>query len=194
MSKSALERMYSERRGDLIRYCEALLLHSPRLRAQAEEIVQEAFLTAWSQWDELKEHPNLIGWMMTTCRNKCQSMSRKERNRQRITGVQVEYDDDAELGRQQDAILRWLEAAEAREKLDNLKAQLSPLEGRVYEAYFVRNGSLKETAERVGAKVDAVNDAVRRIRRKALRMDWLLLLLPAVGTICRCFLEGRMPG
>ena len=39
MSRSVLERIYHERRNDLIRYCEALLLHDPKYRAQAEEII-----------------------------------------------------------------------------------------------------------------------------------------------------------
>ena len=184
MSKSVLERIYHERRNDLIRYCEALLLHDPKYRAQAEEIVQDAFMSAVAQWQQLQNHPNLIGWLMTTCRNKCQSMVRRDKNRRRITGMQVEYNDEDDLtssqhpgadpaiARQQDALLRYLEATEAREKLDALHAQLSPLERKVYDEYFLQHATLKDTAQKLGVNPDAVNDALRRIRRKALKMDW----------------------
>lgn len=202
MSRSVLERIYHERRNDLIRYCEALLLHDPKYRAQAEEIVQDAFMSAIARWEQLRGHPNLYGWLLTTCRNKCQSMVRRDLNRQRITGVQVAYDDEEELSsgkhtgadpaiaRQQDAILRWLEATEAREKLETLQAQLSPLEQRVYAEYFLHGSTLKDAARKLGIKMEAVNDAVRRIRRKALRMEWslLLTLLPLLHILT----EGRL--
>ena len=53
---------------------------------------------------------------------------------------------------------------------------------------------MKETALQLNRKLDAVNDAIRRIRKKALRMDWFLLLSTgpaAFALLCRILEEGR---
>lgn len=194
MSEHKLIRIYTENHVRMIRYCRSLLMNDPKYLPQAEEIVQETYITAWEQRETLINHPNIVGWMMTTCRNKCQSLIRRELNRRSIIGTQVEYDETITVAQQQDAILRWLNALEAREQLAELQRQLTPLEQDVFTRYFCDGRTMKETASQLGRKVDAVNDAIRRIRKKALRMDWSLLLITGPGAmvlLCRILEEGR---
>lgn len=194
MNEHKLIRIYTENHVRMVRYCRSLLMHDPKYLPQAEEIVQETYITAWEMREKLAEHPNIVGWMMATCRHKCQSIVRRDLNRRDILGTQVEYDEAITVAQQQDAILRWLNALEAREQLAELQKQFTPLEQDVFDAYFRDGSSMKETALRLGRKLDAVNDAIRRIRKKALRMDWSLLLTTgpaAFALLCRILGEGR---
>lgn len=185
MSEQKLIRIYTENHARLVSYCRSLLLHDPKYQSQAEEIVQEVYIAAWEQRETLAGHPNAVGWLMTSCKHRCQSMVRRDLNRRDILGRQVEYNEKLALLQQQDAILRWLDTMEAREQLAELQKQLTPLEQSVFDTYFVQGNSMKETAARLERKMDAVNDAVRRIRKKALRMDWALLF--AAGTVAFSF-------
>lgn len=193
MSEHTLVRIYTENHTRLVRYCRTLLLHDPKYQGLAEEIVQEVYITAWEQRDTLAEHPNIIGWLMTCCKHRCQSIVRRDLNRRDILGQQVEYDEKVAISQQQDAILRWLENMDASERLAELQKMLTPLEQSVFDAYFVQGYTMKETASQLGRKMDTVNDAIRRIRKKALRMDWAILLTTgpaAFSLFCRLLEVG----
>lgn len=193
MSEHTLIRIYTENHARLLRYCRSLLLYDPRYQSQAEEIVQEIYISAWEQRDTLAEHPNIVGWLMTCCKHRCQSIVRRDLNRRDILGSQVAYDERITASQQQDAILRWLECMDAREQLAALQKQFTPLEQSVFDVYFVQGKTMKETARRLSRKLDAVNDAIRRIRKKALRMDWAFLLTTgpaAFGLFCRLLGKG----
>lgn len=66
---------------------------------------------------------------------------------------------------------------EAKEILSELANQLTPLEKRVYELYYVQDMTARNTAETLHEKVNAVNDAARRIRKKTLRICQRILLI-----------------
>lgn len=81
------------------------------------------------------------------------------------------------LDRQQDIILRWLNEMEAKEIHVELAGQLTPLEKRVFELYYVQEMTARNTAETLHNKVNTVNDAARRIRKKVLRIFQGLLMM-----------------
>lgn len=193
MVEHILVQIYTENHTRLVRYCRSLLLYDPKYKDLAEEIVQEIFITAWEQRDTLSQHPNIVGWLMTCCKHRCQSVVRRELNRRDIVGQPVEYDEEVASTQQQDAIIRWLENMDAREQLAELQTLLTPLEQSVFDTYFVQGHTMKETASQLGRKMNTVSDAIRRIRKKALRMDWAILLTtgPAAFTLfCRLLEVG----
>lgn len=92
-------------------------------------------------------------------------------------GASVPLADELLLDRQQDIILRWLNEMEAKEILAELADQLTPLEKRVYELYYVQDMTACNTAETLHEKMNTVNDAARRIRKKAFKIYQGLLMM-----------------
>lgn len=177
MDKSFVEMLYEQYLNDLLKYCEILLRYDPKYRQQAEDIVHDVFVVAIQKQDALMHHPNPYRWLAKTCWNKCYTLLRRDLKRRSIVGQQVEYIDGLSVEGQQDAIVRLLHRLDAEDYLDKLYEQLSPLEKAVYPVYFIEDKSLKETAEELGIKVEAINDAIRRIRKKAHRIEWIAFLM-----------------
>lgn len=135
-----------------------------------EDVVQKVVLRAWEKRHKLTQHPNLMGWFVDACKKECNAQLRRNKCQRRKLGVSVPLEDEMLLDRQQDIILRWLNEMEAKELLAELINQLTPLEKRVYELYYEQDMTARNTAEKLHEKVNAVNDAARRIRKKALRI------------------------
>lgn len=142
-----------------------------------EDVVQKVALRACEKREKLIKHPNLMGWFVDACKKKCNAQLRRNKCQRRKLGLSVPLADEMPLDRQQDIILRWLNEMEAKEILVELAGQLTPLEKRVFELYYARDMTARETAEVLHEKVNALNDAARRIRKKALRIYQGLLLM-----------------
>lgn len=177
MDKGFVEMLYEQYLGALLRYCDHLMHFDPKYKQQAEDIVHEVFIVALQKQDVLIRHPNPYRWLALTCRNKCYTILRRDLHRREIVGQPVEYTDGITMVNQQDAIINLLHRLDAEIFLSDLYSRLSPMEKQVFPVYFVERRSLKETAEVLGLKVDTLNNAVSRIRKKALRMNWLTLLV-----------------
>lgn len=177
MDKEFVETLYEKYLESLLKYCEILMRFDPKYTQQAEDIVHDVFIVAIQKQEMLSRHPNPYGWLARTCRNKCYTLLRKDLHRKEIVGQPVEYDDGISMASQQDAIINLLYRLDAEIFLSDLYSKLSPMEKQVFPVYFVEHKSLKETSAELGIKVDALNSAVGRIRKKALRMNWLSLFV-----------------
>lgn len=190
MDKEFVETLYEKHLKDLLQYCDILMRYDPKYTQQAEDIVHDVFIVAIQKQEFLSRHPNPYGWLARTCWNKCYTLLRKDLHRREIVGQPVEYDDGITIADQQDAIINLLYRLDAEIFLSDLYSKLSPMEKQVFPVYFVEHKSLKETAEELGIKVDALNSAVGRIRKKALRMNWLTLFI--YGTPVLAFLRDTL--
>lgn len=61
-----VDALYLELGPGLIRYLRRLLQHSSGL---AEDIAQDAFLILWRRWPDVRNHPNLRGYLFKTARH-----------------------------------------------------------------------------------------------------------------------------
>lgn len=118
-----------------------------------------------------------IGGFSGACKKECNALLRRNMCQRRRLGLSGPLADGLPLDRQRDIILRWLNEMEAKEILVELAGQLTPLEKRVFELYYAQDMTARETAEVLHEKVNAVNDAARRIRKKALWIYQGLLLM-----------------
>lgn len=141
------------------------------------DIVHKVVLRAWEKRKKLAKHPNLMGWFVDACKKECNALLRRCKCQRSKLGLSVPWSDELLLDRQQDIILRWLNEMEAKEILAELSNQLTPLEKRVYELYYVQDMTARNTAETMHEKVNTVNDAARRIRKKALRIYQGMLMM-----------------
>ena len=83
--------------------------------------------------------------------------------------------------KQQDELIQWLRKSEMNELLEELQARLTPLEKSVYHQYYEEDNSAADTADTLGIKRNTVNDAARRIRKKAAGLLFVTLLLCVQG-------------
>lgn len=169
-AENVIEQFYREKSQELVRLCRVMLYMRGLADVDPEDVVQKVVLRAWEKRQKLIQHPNLMGWFVDACKKECNALLRRNKCQRRKLGLSVPLTDELLLDRQQDIILRWLNEIEAKEILTELASQLTPLEKRVYELYYVQEMTARNTAETLHEKVNTVNDAARRIRKKALRI------------------------
>ncbi len=181
MTENSLEAIYQEHLKYLIKVCDIALAGETIDGIGAEDLVHRVFVRAIEKQDKLTGHENLLGWFVSACVKECKAVRTRRGRRQRILGRPVPLEENMTMEEQYDAILRWLNQVEASELLEELKCALSPLEERVYVHYYEQNKTARETADALNLKVNAVNDAARRIRSKAANLKvgtFIFLLCP----------------
>ena len=190
-----IDTFYREKSGELVRFCEVLLHYRTVRGVDAEDIVQRVVVKACEKQNQLAEHPNLMGWFLNACVKECGMLIREGRYQQKHLGWSVPLADDIAVDEQQDAILRWLSHMEVAEFLDELVGELTPLEKSVFDLYYVQDKSAKDTATALELKVNTVNDAARRIRKRASTMKesiFIFFISPILAFICSVLSEGRL--
>ena len=194
MMENLIDEFYQEKSKELVRFCEVILHHRMVNGVDAEDIVQKVVVKAWEKRNKLAAHPNLMGWFYDACEKECLMLMRKEGYQHKHMGWSVPLSENMTVDEQQDTILRWLNHMEAVEFLTELKDGLTPLEQSVYEAYYVQGKSAKDASDALGIKVNTVNDAARRIRRRAAAMrnvTFIFLISPIYKLFCSILGEGR---
>ena len=107
--------------------------------------------------------------------------ARRSRIERRRLGISLPLEPEILIEKQQDELIQWLRKSEMNELLEELQARLTPLEKSVYHQYYEEDNSAADTADTLGIKRNTVNDAARRIRKKAAGLLFVTLLLCVQG-------------
>ena len=170
MSESEITDVYNKMLEDLVRLCRILLNYQMIHGVDAEDIVQRVVLRALEKKEQLANHKNLYGWFINACKLECITLARRSRIERRRLGISLPLEPEILIEKQQDELIQWLRKSEMNELLEELQARLTPLEK-----------SAADTADTLGIKRNTVNDAARRIRKKAAGLLFVTLLLCVQG-------------
>jgi RNA polymerase sigma-70 factor, ECF subfamily len=133
-------------------------------RADADDCVQDALITAWQKLPDLEDPSKVRAWLTTIVSRNATSRMRSRRQADSIDDLEVE---SAEPGPERSAI--------ASSQLDALNAALqtlTPEQRSVWVLKEVGGNSYEEIAEQVGASVATVRGRLARARQALLeRME-----------------------
>ena len=175
MSESEITDVYNKMLEDLVRLCRILLNYQMIHGVDAEDIVQRVVLRALEKKEQLANHKNLYGWFINACKLECITLARRSRIERRRLGISLPLEPEILIEKQQDELIQWLRKSEMNELLEELQARLTPLEKSVYHQYYEEDNSAADTADTLGIKRNTVNDAARRIRKKAAGLLFVTL-------------------
>lgn len=148
-----------------------LLTHEPALRAYArallpkweavDEVIQEASITAWDKFDQLREPEGFLPWAKVIVRYKCLSAVASMRRDRHIfsDGVLEMLADEAEA-------LDEGHHAEAQVALRSCLAEFSERHQELLLAPYAGGGKLKRIAELRGKSANALYKLLGRLREK----------------------------
>jgi RNA polymerase sigma-70 factor (ECF subfamily) len=126
--------------------------------ADAEDITQEVFLTAWRRLPELREDAAVVGWLYRTATNRCLNLLRSRKPTSEIDEAVVASE------RPGDDPLRGAENSAQRAALIDALAQLQPTQRAVWLLREVHGRSYDEIAALVDTTPDAVRGRLARAR------------------------------
>lgn len=133
----------------------------------ADDLVQDVFLLAFSKKEMLEEHPNPGGWLMATAKFACMAYNRGKDVRTEFTNIDDMYDLDDGCDYEQAIVERMreeqlLNAEAARKALDSLGDK----DRHIYFLKYVNHLSSKEISDMTGMTVSSINVRVFRIKEK----------------------------
>lgn len=124
----------------------------------AEDAVQDVFLTAWRRLPQLQEDRAFVGWLYRTTTNRCLNVIRARRPR-----ADVELDERESPNTR----TRPEHAAEVSEQLTALRRALTGLTGEQRACWLLREvhgRSYEEIAQTLGTTIQAVRGRISRAR------------------------------
>jgi RNA polymerase sigma-70 factor (ECF subfamily) len=127
-------------------------------RGDAEDVVQEVFLTAWRRLPQLIEDAAFVGWLYRTTTNRCLNVIRARR-------PQVDVDLEAEVSQRADA--QPEHAAQVSEQMAALTKALQELTPEQRACWLLREvhgRSYEEIGEIVETSGTAVRGRIARAR------------------------------
>ena len=135
-----------------------LALRMTASSADAEDVTQDVFLTAWRRLPELREDAAVVGWLYRTATNRCLNLLRARKPTTEIDETAVACDRPA--GDPQ----RGAESSAQRAALIEALAQLQPTQRAVWLLREVHGRSYDEIAALVDTTPDAVRGRLARAR------------------------------
>ncbi len=158
--------------------------YDPAFNDLIDETLQEVFILAFEQYPVLKDHPNLLGWLMKTCNHRLLPYAQQQRYRQGKKAFSIDDEKAPELADEQDLIEKSLQKQENRQLIDQIILQLSPKEKQVFDAFFVNNQPIAHIAKKQSTSVGAIKALIYRIRQKAKKNNKTFLFF--FVTFCMC--------
>ena len=162
--------------SDRLPYFHLVALRRLNNMADAEDAVQDAFLSAWKNLDKFKGQARMSTWMTVIVMNSARMAARK---RARFFPVSLECrrpaDDSISLletlpdqGLDPETEVR---RHELRQRLAGLADLLSPRLREVVHLCGLRGLSVREAAEELGVSIPAVKSRAMRARSELRRLD-----------------------
>jgi len=133
--------------------------------SSVDDYVQRAFLTLYEQYDEVVNHPNLIGWLNNAAWNCFRDDLRANHNHERIIKDKGHLIPGAVVTVKM-GIEAWLDNDTLECFIKQILLMLTVLEKTVFNSYFIEDYSMAETAEKNGLSLNAVRSAIDRIRKR----------------------------
>ena len=134
-----------------------------------EDVVQETYYEAYRKIEILMEHPNQMGWLYTTAKNKKMKLG-KMRSEQSL--AEVEFDDI-----KTDTIEAKENAYDEIELTETFKASISEEEYEMLRDYYLNGYSSVEVADKYGVDRGVIRMRMTRLKKKLkdnIVLGWLL--------------------
>jgi RNA polymerase sigma-70 factor (ECF subfamily) len=156
---AAFDELYRRHLGPVYA-CAAGIL---RNRQEAEEVVQDTFLTAWQRLSAFHfVDQSALPWLLVTCRYK--SLNRHKQLQRRDRHHSSTPLDEATAGTTVDD--DTFVTAELTASINDAVSQLSALDRQVYELCFVGGMTYTDAARSMGASDGAVRNRLSRLRSR----------------------------
>ena len=159
-----IEALYDRWYDYICQQCYRFVNYEPIRSLLVEDWVQEAFIKAARHYTQLQSHPNAVGWIIKTSENQILNETRKLRVRRKT--LSLDSGSAALPTSPENEIETWLSKQNTADTIVAIRELLSDRESNVFDEFFVKEHSLKATAETLNLSSSAVASTIHRIRGK----------------------------
>lgn len=166
-SAQAIEMLYIRHAKRLERLCFQYVGYASEYQDLIDSSLQTTFLQAWRDWDRLKTHPCIEGWLTKTCMNQLRASVAKYRRRKKHHVALTEDTLAVTPDQLVDMAERFAEQQDNAEIIARVLAALNQREQMMVHQRFVQGLSLEQIAEKESTSLSAVKSVLARLRSKA---------------------------
>lgn len=178
-----LEELHHQYYRSVYALCLTVADFDPTAHETIEDCIQDAFVKAITSYSEYKDYKNPMGWIARVATNKLKSELRKQERHAKVT-PSYEPDKLAAMAPCSDGIESELKQKEIAREIARIYGMLTPQEKKIFNAYFIDEKSINQTAIDTGLSVNSVRSGIRRIRQKARSTKSLQIIF-----VLGCFLH-----
>lgn len=164
-----MEMLYAEHYDELVLKCLAVIHYAPEMRTFVEECVQDTFLKAIAEYDDLQSHPDISRWLFLTCYNHMRNIRHVYYHRSKKHKFSFDAYPGIEIADPIDAFRKFDEGEEYADCLKRIYTLLFEKEKSVFDDYFIHHESLDNISKHTGKTKSAVKSMIYRIRRRLER-------------------------
>lgn len=157
--QDAFRKLYELTAKGVYSYALSILKHPQ----DAEEVMQDTYLTAWSQAKQYNTEGKPMAWLLTIARNLCYMRLRRQREHPQISYEELEEETPGELCDQ-------IESAPEKQVLLEALAALSEEERKIVLLHDVGDMKHREIAQYLGCPLSTVLSKYRRALKKLQRL------------------------
>lgn len=132
-----------------------------------DESILDTFMQAYLSYDCLRNHPNVQGWLITTCFNRLKPRIMQVRRREKHRAFSLDDPQAPPLSSGDAWDEKNILRLDAREQIDQLYATLTETERQIFQEHFVQGFTLHEVAHHRHRSLASVKASLRRIKKKA---------------------------
>lgn len=139
-------------------------------REFVEDVVQETFLEAYRKIDNLRSHPNEMGWLYNTAKNKRMKLGAKRsefyllsEDSEIMEELKSDRDDYGEI-----------------EIAETIKNSISEKDYEMFRDYYLNGYSSEEVADKYGVDKGGIRMRMSRMKKKLkddIAVDWLIFMV-----------------
>lgn len=168
MTEQELEKLYNDAYKSVYWTAISLLKN----KEEAEDVVQDTFITAYNSYDSLKDKAKAIGWVKKIAANKCLNIL----TRTRTFNADDEFFDDTEAVGEDFLPESMVETAEKRKIImDIINNTLSEETAMTIILFYFDEMSIKEIAEKLnipqGTVLSRLNYAKKKIKKEVEKYE-----------------------
>lgn len=157
--QDAFRKLYELTAKGVYSYALSILKHPQ----DAEEVMQDTYLTAWSQAKQYNTEGKPMAWLLTIARNLCYMRLRRQREHPQISYEELEEETPGELCDQ-------IESAPEKQVLLEALAALSEEERKIVLLHDAGDMRHREIAQYLGCPLSTVLSKYRRALKKLQRL------------------------
>lgn len=169
MNRETKEKFFRELYDEAYRKLYTFLSRKQTDKDYVEDVIQETFLEAYSKIEFLADHPNQMGWLYITARNKVMKMKSRKKEICSLDDGPIEFLEDTRVG-----------AAEYKdiELSETIRNSVGGKEYEMFRDYYVNGYTYTEIAEKYGINESSVRMRMSRMKKKLknnIALEWLIV-------------------
>lgn len=157
MDRETKEKIFRELYEDAYKKLYTFLSRKQMNSDNVEDVIQETFLEAYSKIELLADHPNQMGWLYLTARNKMLKMMSKEKEICTLDDGPIEFLEDMRVG--------TVEYKDV-EMTETIRNSVSGEEYEMFRDYYVNGYTHTEIAGKYGLSESSVRMRMSRMKKK----------------------------